>query len=125
MAAARNYKEEYAKFHSSPKAIAKRGGCNEGRKKLGLKVGDTRDASETKDKKGKTIWTALARSKNRGSNSNMPGDRKARGKGVKKNQPKKVKPKKASKPKKKLSILPKKGKVKRSTKRKTAKARKK
>jgi len=84
MPAKRDYKDEYAKFQSSSLQKKKRAARNKARKDLGLKKGDPRDASHTKNgvvKKHK--------SKNRGSNSDMPGDKKARGKGVKKNQPKK------------------------------------
>tara|TARA_R110002126_G_scaffold202624_1_gene349983 strand:+ start:1446 stop:1709 length:264 start_codon:yes stop_codon:yes gene_type:complete len=85
MAAKRDYKAEYKKFHSSAKAKKKRAAANAGRKKLGLKKGDKRDASH---KSGGRV-VAEHRSKNRGSNCAQPGDRNARSKGSKKRQPKK------------------------------------
>jgi 5-methylcytosine-specific restriction endonuclease McrA len=39
----RNYKREYAKFQSSPKAIKARSERNQARQKMGLKVGDPRE----------------------------------------------------------------------------------
>lgn len=50
------------------------------RKELGLKVGDSRDASKKVSvKDGKVKWTKESRSKNRGSKSSAPGDKRARG----------------------------------------------
>ena len=43
MAKARNYKKEYARYHSSPSQIAQRSNRNKARRKLGLKVGDRRE----------------------------------------------------------------------------------
>ena len=40
----RDYKAEYKKYHSSTEAKCKRARANAARSKLGLKVGDTRDA---------------------------------------------------------------------------------
>ena len=40
----RNYKKEYAEYHSKPEQIARRSQRNQARKKLGLKVGDPREA---------------------------------------------------------------------------------
>lgn len=75
---ARDYKDEYRKFQSSPIQKLRRADRNRNRKKLGLKKGDPRDASEVMVN-GKKVWKKEHRSKNRGSKSNMPGDRKARG----------------------------------------------
>jgi len=80
MAAKRDYKAEYKKFHSSPAAKKKRAAANAGREKLGLKKGDPRDASH---KKGGKVM-AEHRSKNRGSKNAQAGDRRARGSGSKK-----------------------------------------
>lgn len=52
----------------------KRAKTNSARKKLGLKVGDKRDASHTKNG-----IRAKHRSKNRGSKSDQAGDKRARG----------------------------------------------
>ena len=41
---ARDYKQEYKKYHSKPDAKKKRARANAARRKLGLKVGDPRDA---------------------------------------------------------------------------------
>jgi 5-methylcytosine-specific restriction endonuclease McrA len=39
----RNYKQEYKKYQSSPKAIKDRSERNQARQKMGLKVGDPRE----------------------------------------------------------------------------------
>ena len=70
----RNYKEEYRKFQSSTKQKKDRAARNAARKKLGLKKGDPRDASHTKNG-----VVAKHHSINRGSKSDMPGDVRARG----------------------------------------------
>ncbi len=44
MAKARDYKKEYAQYHSKPAAKKKRARANAARAKLGLKKGDPRDA---------------------------------------------------------------------------------
>ena len=88
---ARDYKDEYKKFQSSPTQKKKRAARNKARKELGLKKGDPRDASHVKVKNGKVKVVAKDRSKNRGSKGDMPGDKKARGKGSTKKQPKKLK----------------------------------
>jgi hypothetical protein len=75
----RDYKDEYRKFQSSPAQKKARAGRNAARKKLGLKKGDPRDAAHVKDKNGKVTVVAKHYSKNRGSKSDMPGDRAARG----------------------------------------------
>lgn len=41
--AKRNYKKEYARYHSSPAQIAARSKRNKARRKLGLKKGDPRE----------------------------------------------------------------------------------
>lgn len=87
MAAKRNYKEEYEKFQASSKQKKKRADRNRARRKAmkngTVKKGDGYDMAHTNNgivkKKSST---------NRGSKSDQPGDRKARGKGQKKNQPK-------------------------------------
>lgn len=86
--AARDYKKEYQKFQSSEEQKKKRAGRNKARRKAikngTVKKGDGMDMSHTKNgivKKPKSV--------NRGSSKDMPGDVRARGKGQKKNQPKK------------------------------------
>jgi hypothetical protein len=83
MATKRNYKKEYAKFQSSPTQKKKRAARNKARRtalKNGtVKKGDGYDMSHTK--RG---IVKKKRSVNRGSKSDMPGDRRARGKGCKK-----------------------------------------
>lgn len=44
----RDYKQEYASYHSKPKAKKKRAEANAARRKLGLKKGDPRDAGHVK-----------------------------------------------------------------------------
>ena len=44
----RDYKQEYANYHSKPKAKKKRAAANRARRKLGLKKGDKRDAGHIK-----------------------------------------------------------------------------
>lgn len=56
------------------KTIGERIARNKARKKLGLKVGDPRDASHTKNG-----IMAKHFAKNRGSKTDMPGDVRARG----------------------------------------------
>lgn len=84
----RNYKDEYKKFQSSPEQKKKRAARNKAnrnaRKKGIIKKGDGNDMAHTKNgivKKHRSV--------NRGSNSDQPGDKRARGKGQKKKQPKK------------------------------------
>lgn len=84
----RDYKKEYKKFQSTPEQKKKRAQRNKARrtalKKGTVSKGDNNDMSHTKNgivKKHKSV--------NRGSKSDMPGDKKARGKGQKKNQPSK------------------------------------
>lgn len=80
--ATRDYKKEYKKFQSSSEQKKKRADRNRSRKKLGLKKGDPRDASHVKN--GKVV--AKHKSENRGSKSDQPGDKRARGKGHKKSK---------------------------------------
>ena len=44
----RDYKEEYAEYHSKPEQRANRSNRNKARRKLGLKVGDPREADHIK-----------------------------------------------------------------------------
>jgi len=86
--AKRDYKKEYEKFQSSEEQKRKRAGRNKARRKAikngTVKKGDGMDMSHTKNGVVKK-----PRSVNRGSKKDMPGDKRARGKGQKKNQPKK------------------------------------
>jgi len=88
--AKRDYKKEYKKFQSSEEQKKKRVARNKVRrnaiKKGTVKKGDGYDMSHTKNGVIKK-----KRSVNRGSSSDMPGDRRARGKGQKKRQPKRRK----------------------------------
>jgi hypothetical protein len=70
----RDYKDEYRRWQSGKKEKLKRADRNRWRKKLGLKKGDPRDASHTKNG-----VVAKHYSKNRGSKSDQPGDVRARG----------------------------------------------
>ena len=87
MAAKRNYKDEYKKFQSSDKQKKKRVERNKARRKAlrngTVTKGDNNDMAHTNNGIVKKT-----RKNNRGSKSDQPGDRKARGKGQKKNQPK-------------------------------------
>jgi hypothetical protein len=80
---ARDYKDEYSKFGGTEAAKKKRAKVNGFRqralKKGIVKKGDNMDMSEYKDKNGKVRARKEHRSKNRGSKSNMPGDKRARG----------------------------------------------
>ena len=72
----RNYKEEYRKFQSSPKAIKKRSKLNKiNRDKGTYGNGDGKDVSHMSD--GSIILENA--SKNRGNKTRTAGDRKARG----------------------------------------------
>lgn len=86
--AKREYKKEYEKFQSSEEQKKKRAARNKARRKAikngTVKKGDGMDMSHTKNGVVKK-----PRSVNRGSKKDMPGDKRARGKGQKKNQPKK------------------------------------
>ena len=44
----RDYKKEYAEYHSKPEQRANRSNRNQARRKLGLKVGDPREADHIK-----------------------------------------------------------------------------
>jgi hypothetical protein len=83
----RNYKKEYKKFQSSEEQKKKRAARNKARRKAAkngtVKKGDGMDMSHTKNGVVKK-----PRSVNRGSKKDMPGDKRARGKGQKKRQPK-------------------------------------
>ena len=72
------------KYNKTPKAKKSRAEDNKARKDLNLKKGDPIDASRKTriDGNGKLIsyWSKEHQSKNRGSTSNMPGDKRARGK---------------------------------------------
>ena len=48
MAKARNYKKEYADFHSKPAAKKNRAAANRARRAVGLKVGDPREVDHKK-----------------------------------------------------------------------------
>jgi len=80
--AARNYKKEYKKFQSSEEQKKKRAARNKARRKAlkkgTVKKGDGYDMSHTKNGVVKK-----KRSVNRGSKKDMPGDKRARGKGCK------------------------------------------
>ena len=74
----RDYKDEYKKFHKSRRAKMLRAGRNKARRKAmkngTVKKGDGMDMSHTKNgvvKKPQSV--------NRGSKTDMPGDRRARG----------------------------------------------
>lgn len=88
--AVRNYKREYKKFQSSEAQKKKRAERNKARRKAikkgVVKKGDGNDMAHTK----KGIVKKKA-SVNRGSKSDQPGDKRARGKGQKKKQPKRKK----------------------------------
>ena len=77
----RNYKEEYRKFHSSPKAKNKRAKLNKiNRDKGTYGNGDGKDVSHMSD--GSIVLESP--SKNRGNKTRTPGDRNARGSYLKK-----------------------------------------
>lgn len=46
--AQRDYKKEYAEYHSKPEQIKKRSMRNKARRKMGLKVGDPREVDHKK-----------------------------------------------------------------------------
>ena len=85
--AKRQYKKEYKKFQSSEEQKKKRAARNKARRKAikkgTVKKGDGYDMSHTKNGIVKK-----KRSVNRPPSSDMPGDKRARGKGQKKRQPK-------------------------------------
>jgi hypothetical protein len=80
---ARAKKNAYQKkYNAKPENIKSRAKDNKARADLNLPVGSKKDASKkTRIVKGKliTYWVAEDRSKNRGSKSNQPGDKRARG----------------------------------------------
>ena len=66
----RNYKKEYARYHSSPSQIAARSTRNKARRKLGLKVGDKREVDHKRPlskggTNGKGNLRAVSRKANR------------------------------------------------------------
>ena len=96
MAAKRDYKAEYKKFHSSAKAKKKRADCNQKRAEVNSKRKKAGKPQLTKDqvirhktKNGKTTTRVGSRRANAGSSTDTQGDRNARSKGSKKRQPKK------------------------------------
>ena len=72
-ATGRDYSYDKA-YQSSPKEKKRRAARNAARKSLGLKKGDPRDAAHTKNG-----VVAKHKSVNRGSKTDMPGDKRARG----------------------------------------------
>ena len=70
---AREKKNKYNREYNK-KTIKERTARNKARRDLGLKKGDPRDASHTKNG-----LVAKHKSVNRGSKTDMPGDRRARG----------------------------------------------
>tara|TARA_R100001015_G_scaffold19178_1_gene15586 strand:+ start:1438 stop:2886 length:1449 start_codon:yes stop_codon:yes gene_type:complete len=83
----RNYKKEYEKFHSSPKAKNKRAKLNKiNRDKGTYGNGDGKDVSHMSD--GSIVLESP--SKNRGNKTRTPGDRNARGSYVKRNNTRKA-----------------------------------
>jgi len=90
MAKKRNYKKEYKKFQSSTEQKKKRAARNKANRKAKkqgtIKKGDGYDMAHTKNGVRKKKASV-----NRGSKTDQPGDKKARGKGQKKRQPKRKK----------------------------------
>ena len=82
--AAAKHRAYQKKYNKTPKAKKDRAEDNKARKDLGLKKGDPRDASRKtrigKNGKLTTYFTPQNKSENRGSTSNQPGDKRARGK---------------------------------------------
>jgi hypothetical protein len=87
MAVKRNYKKEYRNYHSKPAAKKKRAGANRARKKLGLKVGDPRDAGHVKrgGGEGKGNIKAQSRSSNRAHGGRI-GNRAGKARGGRKSK---------------------------------------
>jgi len=77
------HRDYQKKYNATPKAKKDRAEDNAGRRELGLKKGDTRDASRKtrigENGKLTSYFVAEDRKKNRGSKSNQPGDKRARG----------------------------------------------
>jgi|TARA_R110000751_G_scaffold229124_1_gene330659 hypothetical protein len=95
MAAKRDYKAEYKKFHSSPAAKKKRADTNKRRAEIQqrrLASGKPRLRTDQhvkhKTRNGKTTTSIGSARSNQSSSTDTPGDR-TRKKGCKKNQPKK------------------------------------
>lgn len=77
---ARDYKDEYKKFQSSPSSIKKRVKLNKiNRDKGTYGNNDGKDNSHVKNGDGTVIIVVKNASDNRGSKSDMPGDKRARG----------------------------------------------
>ena len=60
---ARDYKREYATYHSKPEARKKRARANRARRKLGLKKGDPRDAGHINRNGGNSSSNIRAQSR--------------------------------------------------------------
>jgi len=77
---ARDYKDEYKKFQSSPSSIKKRVKLNKiNRDKGTYGNNDGKDNSHVKNGDGTVIIVVKNASDNRGSKNDMPGDKRARG----------------------------------------------
>lgn len=89
--ATRDYKKEYRKFQSSNAQKKKRAQRNKRRREAirdgRVSKGDGYDLAEVMGKNRKVRVVKKKRSENRRSKTDMPGDKKARGKGQSKNQP--------------------------------------
>lgn len=89
--ATRDYKEEYRKFQSSNAQKKKRAQRNKRRRealrKGSVKKGDGYDLAEVMDGNGNVRIVKKKKGDNRKSKTDMPGDKKARGRGQSKNQP--------------------------------------
>ena len=93
--AKRDYKKEYKDHQSSEKSKRDRTKRNRDRrrenakrKKKGLPPLKSNQHVAHKTKNGKTTTTVKSAKKNLGSKTDTPGDKRARGKGQKKRQPK-------------------------------------
>jgi hypothetical protein len=95
--ATRNYKEEYKKFQSSEAQKKKRAKRNKRRREAlrngSVQKGDGYDLAEVMQKDGTVKIVKKKKGDNRKSKTDMPGDKKARGRGQKKKQPKRKKSK--------------------------------
>lgn len=96
--AKRNYKAEYKKFQSSKAKKKERAQRNKRRREAirngTVRKGDGYELAEVMGKDGKVRIVKKKRKDNRKSKTDMPGDKRARGKGQKKNQPKRKKKRK-------------------------------
>lgn len=88
MPAKRDYKREYANYHSKPAAKKKRARANAARAKLGLKKGDPRDAGHVKRNGGnsKSNIKPQSRSSNRAHGGRV-GNKAAKAAGGRKSKP--------------------------------------